>query len=60
MSGRNLENLKKWEKNYYKKTRDAINAFNLKKVSIDRIKNNGHYEFSNCRFIELIENTKKG
>lgn len=34
-------------------------AFEMKKPSIDRKDNNGHYEFSNCQFIEMSENSKK-
>ncbi len=31
-------------------------AFTMDKPSIDRINNDGHYVFNNCRFVELIEN----
>ncbi len=34
-------------------------AYNLKKPSIDRINNNGHYTYENCRFIEHYENLIK-
>lgn len=35
-------------------------AFLLKKPSLDRKNSNGNYEFLNCRFIELSENSRLG
>lgn len=34
-------------------------AYLMKRPSIDRINSNGHYEYSNCQFIELTENISK-
>jgi hypothetical protein len=35
-------------------------AWKLSRPSIDRIDNNGNYDVSNVRFIEVYQNTKKG
>lgn len=34
-------------------------AYLMKKPSIDRKDNDGHYEYSNCRFIELADNINR-
>ena len=35
------------------------NASLMKRPSVDRIDNNGNYELSNCKFIELAENNRR-
>lgn len=34
-------------------------AYLLNQPSIDRIDNNGHYQLSNCRYVELQENSRR-
>lgn len=38
---------------------DKYDAGSLQKPSLDRIDVNGNYEFSNCQFIEMRENSRK-
>ena len=35
-------------------------AYFMKRPTIDRINNDGHYELHNCRYIEASENARKG
>lgn len=35
-------------------------AFEMEQPSIDRKNNDGHYEFNNCQFMEMVENSRKG
>ena len=34
-------------------------ASNMQRPSIDRIDNDGDYEYNNCQFIEMVDNVKK-
>ena len=55
--GRGIKNLLTLKDLEFLWNRDR--AWELKKASIDRINNDGHYELNNCRFIEMTENSKK-
>lgn len=35
-------------------------AAGMDRPSLDRINSDGHYEFGNCRFIELVQNSRNG
>lgn len=45
-------------KEEYAKLWERDKAILLKQASIDRININGHYEYSNCRFIEMLDNSR--
>ena len=55
--GRGIQNLITEEELKFLWFRDK--AFELKRPSIDRINSDGNYEISNCRYIELSENSKR-
>ena len=55
--GRGIKTYLKLEDVKFLWHRDKANK--MKRPSIDRINNDGHYELSNCRFIEASENIKR-
>ncbi len=55
--GRGIKNLLSKENIQVLWFRDK--AYNMKKPSIDRKDNDGNYEFDNCEFIEMPENSAK-
>lgn len=55
--GRGIKCLITWEELRFLWVRDE--ADKMIKPTVDRIDNNGHYEVSNCRFIEHSENIKR-
>ncbi len=55
--GRGIKVLMTFKELKYLWNRDK--AYNMKRPSIDRKNNDGHYEVSNCQFIEFKDNVKR-